>query len=89
MGERERKKREGGGDNLFRRGINYSGIDHPGDNLLRGIIYFVTLAGSRSIFAYASELGIPPRWVHTSAHFHVGYIPPRWVCHGKNYPAKN
>ena len=52
MGERERKKREGGGggDNLFRRGINYSGIIYPGDkqfrkgdNLLRGIIYFVTL----------------------------------------------
>ena len=44
----------GGGDNLFRRGINYSGIiypgdklfriDYPGDNLLRGIIYFVTPA---------------------------------------------
>ena len=34
MGERERKKRERGwGDNLFRRGINYSGIDYPGDNL--------------------------------------------------------
>ena len=22
--------------------VNYSGIDYPGDNLLRGIIYFVT-----------------------------------------------
>ena len=55
MGERERKEKEegtggggggGGGvvDNLFQRGINYSGIDYPGDNLLRGIIYFVTPA---------------------------------------------
>ena len=45
MGERERKKRERGwGDNLFRRGINYSGIDYPGDNLLWWIIYIVTPA---------------------------------------------
>ena len=39
MGERERKKRErgggGGGDNLFQRGINYSGIIYPGDKLFR------------------------------------------------------
>ena len=37
MGERERKKRErgGGGDNLFQREINYSGIIHPGDKLFR------------------------------------------------------
>ena len=34
MGERERKKREGGAeDNLFRRGINYFGIIYPGDKL--------------------------------------------------------
>ena len=33
MGERERKKR--GGDNLFRRGINYTGIIYPGDKLFR------------------------------------------------------
>ena len=40
MGERVRKKREGwggggGGGNLFRRGINYSGIIYPGDKLFR------------------------------------------------------
>ena len=35
MGERKRKKREGGGDNLFRRGINYSGIIYPEDKLFR------------------------------------------------------
>ena len=40
MGERERKKRErgrggGGGDNLFQRGINYSGIIYQGDKLFR------------------------------------------------------
>ena len=38
MGERKRKKRErgrGGGDNLFQRGINYSGIIYPGDELFR------------------------------------------------------
>ena len=36
MGERERKKRDGGGgDNLFRRGINYSGIIYPGNKLFR------------------------------------------------------
>ena len=35
MGEMVRKKREGWGGNLFRRGINYSGIIYPGDKLFR------------------------------------------------------
>ena len=38
MGERERKKRGGGGgggDNLFQRGINYSGIIYSEDKLFR------------------------------------------------------
>ena len=38
----------GGGNNLFRRGINYSGIDYHRDNLLRGIIYFVTRSPYRA-----------------------------------------
>ena len=34
-GEGEEEKRRGGGDNLFRRGINYFGIVYPGDKLFR------------------------------------------------------
>ena len=37
-GEGEEEEGRGGGDNLFRRGINYSGIIYPGDNYF-GIIY--------------------------------------------------
>ena len=34
-GRERRGNGEGGGDNLFQRGINYSGIIYPGDKLFR------------------------------------------------------
>ena len=34
-GEKEEGTGRGGGDNLFQRGINYSGIIYPGDKLFR------------------------------------------------------
>ena len=65
---RGRRGKKGGGDNVFRRGINYSGIDYPGDNLLRGIIYFVTPDQNRLPETVLGPLQARDKSVSTSLH---------------------